>query len=79
VGLPVPLASVLFLDPDAWATATPTPTPTATPTATPTVTVLLHFEGLGNFEAVSNLYNGGTGGNGPGPGPNPIVPAVPGR
>ena len=31
---------------------------------------VLDFEGLGNFEAVSNFYNGGTGGFGSGPGPN---------
>jgi len=73
VGLPSPLVKRLFLVPDGWATATPTPT------ATPTVTVLLDFEGLGNFEAVSNPYNGSTGGNGSRPGPNPIVPAVPRR
>ena len=73
VGLPSPLASVFFLAPDAWAIATPTPT------ATQTVTVPFDFEGLGDFEAVSNFYNGGTGGNGSGPGPNLIVPAVPRR
>jgi hypothetical protein len=33
-------------------------------------TVTLTFEGLGNFEPVSQFYNGGTGGNGSGPGTN---------
>jgi hypothetical protein len=32
--------------------------------------IVLTFEGLGDFEAVQNYYNGGTGGNGSGPGPN---------
>jgi hypothetical protein len=73
VGLLAPLAGVLLFGPDAWAAATPTPT------ATQTVTVPFDFEGLGDFEAVSNFYNGGTGGNGSGPGPNLIVPAVPRR
>ena len=73
VVLPSPLVSGLFLVPDARTTATPTPT------ATPTITVLIDFEGLGNNEAVSNFYNGGTGGNRSGPGPNLIAPAIPGR
>jgi hypothetical protein len=34
------------------------------------VAVSLDFEGLADFEAVSNFYNGGTGGDGSGPGPN---------
>jgi hypothetical protein len=51
----------------------------ATPTATAADTILLDFEGLGDLKAVSNFYNGGTGGNGSGPGPNLIVPAVPRR
>jgi hypothetical protein len=33
-------------------------------------TTVLDFEGLGDVEAVSNYYNGGTGGDGSGPGPS---------
>ncbi len=32
--------------------------------------VTMTFEGLGDYETVSNYYNGGLGGNGSGPGPN---------
>ena len=32
--------------------------------------IVLDFEGLQNFEAVQEFYNGGTGGNGSGPGAN---------